>query len=65
MAGFMSFELWFYGGIAVMLLACLLLVIQTIVYLVKRAHIRTKLDEEYGQPQLYNRKDEESQIWPQ
>lgn len=48
-----------------MLLACLLLVIQTIVYLVKRAHIRTKLDEEYGQPQLYNRKDEESQIWPQ
>lgn len=61
----MGFELWFYGGIAVMLFAGLLFVVQTIVYLLKRLHISRKLDEEYGQPQHYNRKDEENQIWRQ
>lgn len=64
MTGYMSFELLFYGGIAVMLLAGVFFIIQTIVFLVNRIHISRKLDEEYGQPQKYNRKSEGEQIWP-
>lgn len=64
MIEFMSFELLFYGGIAVMLLAGLFFTVQTIVFLMKRMQISRKLDEEYGQPQKYNRKSEGEQIWP-
>lgn len=60
MTGFKSFELWNYGGILVMVLAGVLLVIQTVIFSIKRRHIREKLDEEYGQPQKYNIKGEKN-----
>lgn len=58
MAGFESFELWYYAGILIMALAGMLLAVQTAVYFVKSRHIRQKLDEEYGQPQKYSIKGE-------
>lgn len=65
MTGLASYEWWFYGGISVMILAGLLLAVQTVLFLVKRSSINRKLDEEYGQPQKYNIKGEGNQIWPQ
>lgn len=41
-----------------MALAGLLLAVQTVSFLMKRAKISRKLDEEYGQPQKYNIKGE-------
>lgn len=61
---FMSFELWFYGGILVMALAGVAFVAQAVLFAVKRAGISRKLDEEYGQPQKYNIKGEGERIWP-
>lgn len=58
MTEFASYDLWFYGGICVMALAGLLLAVQTVLFLLKRAKISRKLDEEYGQPQKYNIKGE-------
>ncbi len=65
MAGLASYEVWFYGGIAIMVLAGILLAVQAIVFFVKRQSISRKLDEEYGQPQKYNIKGEGNQIWLQ
>ena len=65
MAGLASYEVWCYGGIAIMVLAGILLAVQAIVFFVKRQSISRKLDEEYGQPQKYNIKGEGNQIWLQ
>ena len=65
MAGLASYELWFYGGIAVMVLAGLLLALQTVLFLIKRQSLGRTLDEAYGQPQKYNIKGEGTQIWLQ
>lgn len=65
MAGLASYEVWFYGGTATMVLAGILMVVQSTVFLVKRQNISRKLDEEYGQPQKYHVKDEGNQTWLQ
>lgn len=54
--GIASFELWFYGGAVAMALAGLLLAVQAILFMRKKNSISRQLDEEYGQPQKYNRK---------
>lgn len=54
---FASYDLWFYGGIFMMGFAVLFFAVQAVVYLLKKAEINKKLDEEYGQPQKYHRKE--------
>lgn len=61
---FMSFELWFYAGILIMILAGLAFLVQAVLFAAKRADISRRLDEEYGQPQKYNIKEEGERIWP-
>lgn len=56
MMGIASFELWFYGGVVAMALAGLLLAVQAMLFIRKKNRISRQLDEEYGQPQKYNRK---------
>ena len=51
---FASYDLWFYGGLLLMGLAAVFFVVQAVFYFVKKAGIRKKLDEEYGQPQKYH-----------
>lgn len=58
MGNLTSFDFYFYGGMAVMALAGLLFVAQAIFFIANRQRINKKLDEEYGQPQQYNRKGE-------
>lgn len=58
MFGLAGYELLFCGGITVMAAAGIVFAVQAVYYIIKRADIRRKLDEEYGQPQRYNRKDE-------
>lgn len=57
MFGFASYQWLFYGGIAVMVLAGILFFVQLILFLVKKSRLERKMDEEYGQPQMYNRKE--------
>jgi len=64
MAGFESFELWYYAGILMMALAGMLLAVQTVIFFVKRRRLCRKLDEEYGLPQKYSIKGERNGIWP-
>lgn len=54
MTRFASYDLWFYGGIWMMGFAVIFFAAQTVFYLVKKAGIKKKLDEEYGQPQKYH-----------
>ncbi len=51
---FASYDLWFYSGILMMGVAGILFVAQTVFYIIKKASISKKLDEEYGQPQKYH-----------
>lgn len=57
MLGFASYQWLFYGGIAAMVLAGILFFVQLILFLVKKSRLEQKMDEEYGQPQMYNRKE--------
>lgn len=57
MMQFASYDLWFYGGISLMGFAVLFFIVQAAVYIIKRAGINKKLDEEYGQPQKYHVKE--------
>ncbi len=58
--GFVSYEWLFYGGIAAMALAGLLFFIQTAIFVVRKRKINRKMEEEYGQPLNYNRKEKEN-----
>lgn len=51
---FASYDLWFYGGIWMMGFAGIFFAVQAVLYIVKKAAINKKLDEEYGQPQKYH-----------
>lgn len=57
MLGFASYQWLFYGGIAAMVLAGILFFVQLILFFVKKSRLERKMDEEYGQPQMYNRKE--------
>lgn len=57
MTRFASYDLWFYGGIWMMSFAGIFFAAQTVFYFVKKAGIKKKLDEEYGQPQKYHVKE--------
>lgn len=57
MFGFASYQWLLYGGIAAMVLAGILFFVQFILFLVKKSRLERKMDEEYGQPQMYNRKE--------
>lgn len=51
MLGISQIDIWFYGGIAVMVLAVVLGIICGIVYSVTGRKLRKKLEKEYGKPQ--------------
>lgn len=57
MLGFASYQWLFYGGIAAMVLAGILFFVQLILFFVNKSRLERKMDEEYGQPQMYNRKE--------
>ena len=50
-----GYEKLFYGGILIMGIAVLMVFMFLIIYIVRGAKLRHRLDEEYGEPQLYNR----------
>ncbi len=56
---FASYDLWFYGGIFLMGFAAVFFTVQAVFYLIKKAGINKKLDEEYGQPQKYHMKEKQ------
>ncbi len=51
-----GYEWLIYGGAAAMAVAGGLFALRLVLYLVKKSRIEREMDEEYGQPQLYNRK---------
>ena len=55
MVAIMGYEKLFYGGILVMGIALLLIFMFVIIHIIRGAKLRRRLDEEYGEPQLYNR----------
>ena len=55
MVAIMGYEKLFYGGILVMGIALLLIFMFVIILIIRGAKLRRRLDEEYGEPQLYNR----------
>ena len=57
MTRFAVYDLWFYGGILMMGFSVMLFAVQAVFYIIKKAGIRKKLDEEYGQPQKYHIRD--------
>lgn len=54
---FARYDLWFYGGILLMAASGVFFAGQAVFYIVKKARIQKQLDEEYGQPQKYHKKE--------
>lgn len=63
MFGLASYEKLFYGGIAMMVAAALCFIIFLVIYFMRGANLRRRLDEEYGDPQHYHRGSERKQTW--
>ena len=55
MAGLESFEKLFYGGIAIMAAVVVFLLIFLVIPFCRSAQLGKMLDDEYGDPTLYNR----------
>ena len=49
-----SYEQLFYGGIAMMIVAALCFIVFLLIYFLRGAKLRKRLDEEYGDPQHYH-----------
>ena len=55
MLGFSQVDIWFYGGIAIMILAVLAGIGDIVVFGITGKKLRTKLEKEYGKPQSNSR----------
>ena len=55
MLGFSQVDIWFYGGIAIMILAVLAGIGDIVVFGITGKKLRNKLEEEYGKPQSNSR----------
>lgn len=55
MLGFSQVDIWFYGGIAIMILAVLAGIGDIVVFGITRKKLRNKLEKEYGKPQSNSR----------
>ena len=51
MLGFSQVDIWFYGGIAIMILAVLAGIGDIVVFGITGKKLRNKLEKEYGKPQ--------------
>ena len=55
MLGFSQVDIWFYGGIAIMILAVLAVIGDIVVFGITGKKLRNKLEKEYGKPQSNSR----------
>lgn len=55
MLGFSQVDIWFYGGIAIMILAVLAGIGDIVVFGITGKKLRNKLEKEYGKPQSNSR----------
>lgn len=55
MLGFSQVDIWFYGGIAIMILAVLAGIGDIVVFGITGKKLRNKLEKEYGNPQSNSR----------
>ena len=55
MLGFSQVDIWFYGGIAIMILAVLAGIGDIVVFGITGKKLRNKLEKEYGTPQSNSR----------
>lgn len=55
MLGFSQVDIWFYGGIAIMILAVLAGIGDIVVFGIIGKKLRNKLEKEYGKPQSNSR----------
>ena len=55
MLGFSQVDIWFYGGIAIMILAVLAGIGDIVVFGFTGKKLRNKLEKEYGKPQSNSR----------
>lgn len=57
MSGLACYEKLFYGGIAMMAIVVVCLMIFLVVHFFRGIKLRRMLDEEYGEPRQYNRRN--------
>ena len=57
MFGLERYEVLFYGGIILVVITVIALIVFLAVHGVKGVNLRKTLDEEYGDPQHYNREN--------
>lgn len=55
MLGFSQVDIWFYGGIAIMILAVLAGIGDIVVFGITGKKLRNKLEKKYGKPQSNSR----------